>query len=242
MPVPLQSIERSDMGGELAKRQTFAVSANHARHSAAMPRFSISTARPAVLALIGALVIVPGAGWWAAEAGQRGPEPRASLVLSLARAGEAARMEALLPDPGLARPARRAVSDLMVLLSSDAGDVDQALGLMNGVPGSARLFRARLVAVIGGRLYARAMAACGGWQSDVATCRVACDGGFFALRRSGREEAHFRLMLGAKAAASEPEEAKTGVLMSSCERDAGPEVRLVPAGGQSGAEVDLSAD
>lgn len=174
-----------------------------------------------------------------AEPQRRGPEPEASVALHLAKAAEAARVEAILPDPAQARPSRRAVSDILVLLTADGGSIDGALKIINGVPGSAWLFRARLVAVLGGRLLANATARCGGWQNDVSTCRVACDGGVFALRRMGGDalagrasgdETKFALVFGQAAAGDMVEEARSGVLLSTCDAASGPEVRLVPAG------------
>lgn len=182
-----------------------------------------------------------------AEPLRRGPEPEASVVLHLAKGAEAARVEAILPDPGQARPGRRPVSDLAVLLTVDSGSIDGALKVINGVPGSAWLFRARLVAVLGGRLLAHATARCGGWQNDVSTCRVACDGGVLALRRSagataaGADELRFSLVLGQAAAGELVEEARSGVLISACDPASGPEVRLVPAGAPS-ATLELARE
>lgn len=176
-----------------------------------------------------------------AEPRRKGPEPRASLAFMLARPGDAARIEAVLPDPAAARPARRAVSDILLVLSSDDGNVENVLGLMNGVPASARLFRARLAAVLGGRIHTQT-AVCGGWQQDVSTCRVACDGGVLALRRKPGAEVKYALILGAAAAGDMAEEARAGVLVSPCDRDGAPEVRLVPAGGTDTAILDLAAE
>lgn len=195
---------------------------------------------PTVLLLAAALLVV-ATTHAPAEARRKGPEARASAAFVLARAGEAARVEAVLPDPARARPSRRAVSDILLILGSDDGNVDNALGLMNGVPGTARLFRARIAAVLGGRIHSQT-AVCGGWQQDVSTCRVACDGGVFALSRKPGAEATYALVLGKGAAGEMIEEARTGVLVSPCDRDNGPEVRLVPAGGAETTTLTLAGE
>lgn len=176
-----------------------------------------------------------------AEPPRRGGEPRASLVLSLATRAAIGRLEAVLPDPGLAHPLRKPVMDLVVILSADAGGIDAALTLINGVPREARLFRARLIAAVGGRIYARATALCGGWQGDVSTCRVACDGGAFALRRSAGEEPKLSLVIGHGAADDTGGEAQAGVRISACDAEAA-EVRLAPLAAGRATELELSPE
>ena len=174
---------------------------------------------------------------------RRGPEPRAAIELTTRQAGDAGGVQAVLPDPAVVHPQRLAVSDVMLLVSADDGNVDAAMTLTNGVPASARLFRARLIAVVGGRLLAHATAACGGWQGDVSRCRVACEGGIFTLRRRpGGVEAGYTLLIGRASDRPGLDDGRDGVLLSSCDRESDAEVRLQPASGRETAEIDLRAE
>ena len=103
----------------------------------------------------------------------------------------------------------------------------------------------RILAVAGGRLLRHGQATCGGWLDDASGCRLACDGGRFQLRRLRTDDGlSFRLLLGGAASsdATDSVDNRAGLLLSSCDREGGPETRLVPAGNRSTADVALTAD
>jgi len=124
----------------------------------------------------------------AAQSPRKGIYLRTATELRARSAAEIERIEAMVTDFRQTRPEHRAVSDLMLRLTSDGGGIDTALQTANAAPETRAppLFRADLYAVVGGRIVKDAQATCGRWVDDVAVCRMDCEGGAFALRRRGR--------------------------------------------------------
>lgn len=187
-------------------------------------------------------LILAGLGLAAASgpgvAGKRGAPLRASIDLGLTSPREADKIVAVLPDPAATRPPRKAVSDLLLVVSTQGSGegvgIDAALAAPDANPPATRLFGVRLLAVVGGRLLHDGAGVCGGWHGDRSRCRLACDGGHFDLeRRLTAEGPLFRLHVGG-------EDLEGGLLVSSCDGgDA--EVRLVPKAGST-TEIVLKAD
>lgn len=187
-------------------------------------------------AALAAFVLALAAGEPSAAAERRRAPTRTTLDLRLAQPREADKLEALLPDPALTRPPRKAVTDLVLVASATGGDIEAALAAPNSTPPPLRLFALRLLAVVGGRIEGRATALCGGWSDDRSQCRVSCDGGRFDLvRQLTAESPSFRLRI-------DGDSTRDGILVSSCDRDDGPEVRLVPKPGQARSDIVLRAD
>lgn len=171
-------------------------------------------------------------------AGKRAAYSRGFVDLRLARPEEADKLVAVLPDPAATRSPRKAVTDLVLVASTqgvetaEPGTVEAALAAANAEPPQQRLFGLRLLAVVGGRLQHHGTAVCGGWQSDRSRCRLACDGGQFDLaRRLTADGPSFRLVVSGR---------EDGLLVSPCD-DSGTETRLVPKAGTE-AEIVLRAD
>lgn len=122
-----------------------------------------------------------------AAAQQRKPEPRVAIEVRLRNAADAQLLEVAVPDPASGRIARRPISDLMLRLSVNRGDLDAAMRLPNGqaINRDDGLMRVRLYVVSGGRLLKDGEARCDRWGEDTSICSLACDGGTFALRRNG---------------------------------------------------------
>lgn len=175
-------------------------------------------------------------------AGKRAARIQTSLDLHLAQPREAEKLEVTLPDPAASRLQRRPVSDLLLLATAiDGRGIDDVLAIPDGDPSAMRpLMSVRLLAVVGGRIIRHGRASCSGWLGDTSACKLGCDGGRFGLRRvRTAEETTLRLIVGVGGGEVEGE---GGLLISACERDSGPEMRLVPSGGRATAEVALSAD
>lgn len=178
----------------------------------------------------------------ALSAEPRRASPPATIELQPAERAELDTIELELSDPRQTRPARRAVSDLLVVLSPGRTPLDRALDPSSGRGTAAerRLFLARLTIVSGGRLMRGPAAWCGGFVGGLSVCEADCDGGTFSLRRDPTGHARFTLLVssGASEAASG---ASGGVSLSACTFDGTGETRLVARRGGI-ADIALRAD
>jgi hypothetical protein len=136
--------------------------------------------------------------------------------------------------------ARLPVSDAALFVSKAGGDAAAALKIADRAalgPGEA-LFNVRLFVVAGGRLYTGVRGQCGAWENGLSLCSAACDGGIFAVRRTG--SAPLELLLGAISGA--PAGTGTGLTLSACGFDEEGDVRLVAKSGRGLAVAGFGSD
>ena len=148
------------------------------------------------------------------------------------------RIEIEIPDSAGAKPARAAVSDVMLVLAAPGGDVRAVLESRNGGGGSDTL-NVRLFVVAGGRLYHQASARCTAFSNDVAACTADCGGGEFSLRRAG--SSGLELVLTAGAVHSDTG-TRAGIALAACRLDESGDLRLVVKAGLAQAVVRLEAE
>lgn len=141
------------------------------------------------------------------------------------------------------KPRWRSLTDIMMRISAGGADVDGILNLPDGQrPHNRRsLFRVRLYAVVGGRIFRNAVAWCGAWRNNIALCEVDCDGGTFEIRRiiSGSGLAQLDIAI-FRAPESAGFSELDGISLTACDYDRPAELRLVPARGQSTALIGLT--
>jgi hypothetical protein len=173
----------------------------------------------------------------AALAGER-------IELHLADRTGAGLVEIALTAPLATRSERRAITDLLLEVTSRGGDIEPLLALANGRPaatGRRELFKARLMLVSGGRIFTETQASCGPWEGDISVCEMECDGGRFALRRPATAAASgMRVMVGALPSDIDGDQ-RQGFAISACGLEAEHEVRVVPRSGRGLVEIGFTA-
>jgi len=163
-----------------------------------------------------------------ADADRRGGQVRESVDLRLSDRAALSQLRAAFHDPGRIRPALKPVSDLLVRLSARGVDIDGLLSRRDA-GGNARsrpLFRARIYAVIGGRIYHGASATCGPWMSGVSNCLVDCEAGSFSLVRRDRGAGLALFIAGS--ARDETAIGPDGPSLTACRFDVPVDIRLAP--------------
>lgn len=159
-------------------------------------------------------------------------------------AADLERIELETGDPRSTRSDRKPVSDLMLQLTAEAGDVAPLLNHPNGkAPPSRRgLFQVRVMVVSGGKLLRNARGWCGGFDGDISLCKLDCEAGRFALRRrKGSEGRRMTFLLGTLPRDIDATE-RPGFAIAACGLEETSEQRLVPRRGRSIIEIDLDAD
>lgn len=178
-------------------------------------------------------------GLEAADPAARRAEERSRIELRPIQSIDLAKFDAERPDIRSIRPERRPVSDLLVELSSEGQDIRAALALAE--VGTSVGFRARILAVIGGRIYKDGRATCGPFSGGTSICRADCEGGQFALSRiSGDAGVTITLAVGALGGEADPT-ISSGFAITPCGLEGPDELRLVPKRGLSLAEIRFTA-
>jgi hypothetical protein len=182
-----------------------------------------------------------GAGFVSEAAPARRAGAEAPLVLRARSPADVAALEVVLANPGTVTQRRLDVSDLVVRLRPDGeGRLASVLALADGErAGRGRvLFTAELLVVVAGRLLIEERAACGAWSAGTSICRSECDGGAFAILRTGGARAlSLRLRLGEVDPAEPP-----GVRLGACREGDADEATLAPRRGERHVEIGLRAD
>lgn len=146
-------------------------------------------------------------------------------------------------DPRETRAPRQPVTDLLIELLPGRGDLRRALSGESGtgVAAETRLFKARVMAVSGGRLHVGDPAWCGGFENGISICRLDCDGGRFALRGARDAAVRLDLLVGGTDNAADAGEA-VGFALGACGADSADQLRLVPKSGRTSALVSLASE
>lgn len=118
-----------------------------------------------------------------------------TIWLSLKDRKQLSRVQAEI-DSGAGKPARKAVTDLIVAVERQDDKISEQMRAKDGevIGKSVDAFNAKVYVVAGGRLYIDAFGLCKAFTGDVSVCGVECDGGQFALRREVLAEG-YRLTL-----------------------------------------------
>lgn len=177
----------------------------------------------------------------------RGPAATAAAKVAVefvpSRRSELERLEIEILDPRETRAPRRAISDLVVELSPGRIDLDQALagGSGSGIAAERHLFRARVLVVGGGRLYRGAPAWCGGFERELSTCAVDCEGGRFGLKMRSGARGSMIVIVGELPGNKDTGD-RPGFAINGCSFETASEQRLVPKHGAVAAEIVLTSE
>lgn len=168
---------------------------------------------------------------------------KTAVELVPSRRSELDRLEIEMPDPRETRAPRRAISDLVVELSPGRVDLEQALagGSGSGIAAERHLFRARVLVVSGGRLYRGAPAWCGGFERDLSTCAVDCEGGRFGLKMRSGPRGSMIVIVGELPGNRDTGD-RPGFAINGCAFDTASELRMVPKQGAAAAEIVLTSE
>lgn len=180
----------------------------------------------------------------AGKAAETGRQKRARAVAeySIANRAALAALEVKLSDASASGASRQTVTDLALFVSRSGGDVGRQLSAADGelpqVDGTEgqHLFNVRLFVVSGGRLYTGVKGQCGPWSNDVSLCRLACDGGVFAVRRKASAALEFLVGAIPGGAAGEG----TGLNLFGCGFEEASEAQLTVKAGRGLAVVSLT--